>query len=80
MSQAVKCHPFLYADDSCFVCKHKDINEIEKHLNVDFVYVIRLWIVRIRQNHYSLLLNLKRKTFKNLTENMGICKSNNILR
>ena len=57
MSQAVKCHPFLYADDSCFVCKHKDINGIEKHLNVDFVYVIRLWIVRIRQNQYSL--NLK---------------------
>ena len=36
MSQAVKCDPFLYADDSCLVCQHKDINEIEKQLNVDF--------------------------------------------
>ena len=30
MSQAVKCHLFLYADGSCLVCQHKDINEIEK--------------------------------------------------
>ena len=36
MSQAVKCHFFLYADDSCLVYQHKDINEIEKQLNVDF--------------------------------------------
>ena len=36
MSQTVKCHLFLYADDSCLVCQHKDINEIEKQLNVDF--------------------------------------------
>ena len=36
MPQAVKCDLFLYADDSCLVCQHKDINEIEKKLNVDF--------------------------------------------
>ena len=36
MSQAVKCDLFLYADDSCLVCQQKDINEIEKQLNVDF--------------------------------------------
>ena len=36
MSQAVKRHLFLYADDSCTVCQHKDINKIEKQLNVDF--------------------------------------------
>ena len=36
MSQAVKCHLFLYADDSCLVCQHKVIDEIEKQLNVDF--------------------------------------------
>ena len=36
MSQAVKCHLFLYADDSCLVCQHKDVNEIGKQLNVDF--------------------------------------------
>ena len=36
MSQAVTCDLFLYVDDSCLVCQHKDINEIEKQLNVDF--------------------------------------------
>ena len=35
MSQAIKCHLFLYADDLCLVCQHKDINEIENQLNVD---------------------------------------------
>ena len=33
MSQAVKCNLFLYADDTCLVCQHNDINEIEKQLN-----------------------------------------------
>ena len=36
MSQAVKCNLFLYADDTCLVYQHKDINEIEKQLNKDF--------------------------------------------
>ena len=36
MSQAVKCNLFLYADDTCLVCQHKDINGIEKQLNKDF--------------------------------------------
>ena len=40
-SQVVKYHLFLYGDDSCLVCQHEYINEIEKHLNVDF-YVIGL--------------------------------------
>ena len=35
LSQAVKCHLFLYANNSCLVCQHKDINETEKQLNVD---------------------------------------------
>ena len=36
MSQAVNYQLFLYADDSCLVCQHKDVNEIEKQLNVEF--------------------------------------------
>ena len=36
MSQAVKYNLFLYADDTCLVCQHNDINEIEKQLNKDF--------------------------------------------
>ena len=36
MSQTIKCNLFLYADDTCLVCQHKDINEIERKLNEDF--------------------------------------------
>ena len=36
MSQAVKCDLFLYADDTCLVCQHKDINKIENQLNENF--------------------------------------------
>ena len=36
MSKVAKCNLFLYADDTCLVCQHKDINEIEKQLNKDF--------------------------------------------
>ena len=36
MAQAVKCNLFLYANDTCLIFQHKDINEIEKHLNKDF--------------------------------------------
>ena len=36
MSQAVKCNIFLYADDTCLVCQHEDINKTEKQLNKDF--------------------------------------------
>ena len=30
MSQTVKCNLFLYADDTCLVCQHNNIHEIEK--------------------------------------------------
>ena len=33
MSKAVKCDLFLYLDDTCLICQHKDINEIENQLN-----------------------------------------------
>ena len=36
MSLGVKCDLFLYADDTCLVCQHKDINKIENQLNEDF--------------------------------------------
>ena len=36
MSQALKCDLFLYADDTCLACQHKDINKIENQLNEDF--------------------------------------------
>ena len=40
MSQAV----FLYADDTCLVCQHKDINKIENQLNEDFCNISD-WVV-----------------------------------
>ena len=36
LSRPVKCILLHYADDTCLVCQHKDINEIEKQLNKDF--------------------------------------------
>ena len=36
MPQALSCDLLLYADDSCIVYQHKDINEIEKALNKNF--------------------------------------------
>ena len=36
MSQIVKCDHFLYADDICLVCQHKDINKIENQIDEDF--------------------------------------------
>ena len=45
MSQAV----FLYADDTCLVCQHKDINKIENQLNEDFCNICA-WFVDIKVN------------------------------
>ena len=45
MSQVVKCDLFLYADDACVVCQHKDINKIENQLKNFVIYVIGLWII-----------------------------------
>ena len=36
MLQAVQCDLFLYADDSCLVYQHKNLNEIEQQLIKDF--------------------------------------------
>ena len=36
MPQALSCDLLLYADDSCLIYQHKDINEIEKVLNENF--------------------------------------------
>ena len=36
MPQAVKSNLFLYADDSCLIYQHRDVEESEKQLNKDF--------------------------------------------
>ena len=51
MSQAVKCDPFLYTNDTCHVCQHKDINKTENQLNQDFCNICD-WFV---DNKLSIL-------------------------
>ena len=36
MAQAIKLNLFLYANDSCLMYQHRDVNKIEKQLNKDF--------------------------------------------
>ena len=53
MSQAVKCNLFLYADDTCLVCQHKDINEIEKQLNKDFENICDWFVGNKLSTHFG---------------------------
>ena len=45
MPQAVKCNLFPYADDTCLVCQHNNINETEKQLNKDFESICDWFVV-----------------------------------
>ena len=84
MSQVVKCRLFSYADDSCLVCQHKDINEIEKQLNVDFSNMSDWFVDNQLSIHFgedkakSILFVSKFKGKLNIK--YGEYKSNNILR
>ena len=45
MPQAVTLSLLLYADDSCILYQHKEVDEIEKHLNKYFENICDcLWI------------------------------------
>ena len=52
-SQAFKCNLFLYADDTCLVCQHKDINEIEKQLNKDFESICDWFVDNNLSTHFG---------------------------
>ena len=75
MSQAIKCDLSLYADNSCLVCQHKDINEIQKPLTDDFSNICNWFVDNKLSIHFGedetksilFLLNLKGKIFKNVT-------------
>ena len=63
MSQAVKSTLPLHADDSCILYQHKEVDEIEKHLNKDFENICgwlvdnKLYILaRTRLNRFFLQL------------------------
>ena len=36
MPQAVKCHLFFYADDTCLTFQHENVKETEGQLNLNF--------------------------------------------
>ena len=70
MSQAVKCNIFLYADDTCLLCQHNDINGIEKQLNKDFESICNGFVDNKLSIHFgdgktkSILFATKFKSYK----------------
>ena len=67
MPQAVKSNLFLYADDSCLMYQHRDVNEIEKQLNNNFKNVCDWFVDNKLSIHFgedktkSILFASKRK-------------------
>ena len=73
LPQAVKSTLFLYADDSCILYQHKEVDEIEKNLNKDLLYYTifgtGLWITnqvhilaKTRLNRFFLQVNEDQRT------------------
>ena len=58
MPQAVNQNFFLYANDSCLIFQHKDVQEIEKVLNNDSENICD-WFGE--DNRFSLQVNIKPK-------------------
>ena len=67
MPQFVKSNLFLYADDSCLMYQHRDVNEIEKQLNNNFKNVCDWFVDNKLSIHFgedktkSILFACKRK-------------------
>ena len=65
--QAVKSNLFLYADDSCLMYQHRDVNEIKKQLSKDFENVCNWFVDNKLSIHFgedktkSILFASKRK-------------------
>ena len=64
MSQAVKCNLFLYADDTCLVCQHNDINEIEKQLNSTKFKIKKVRKLNIKYGDIQIKQHSKVKIFR----------------
>ena len=67
MLQVVSSNLFLYADDSCLMFQHKEVEEIERVLNNDFENICD-WFVDDKlsihfgePNQFSLQVNVKSK-------------------
>ena len=44
---------FPYADDTCLVCQHKDINKIENRLNEDFCNICDWFVNNKLSKHFG---------------------------
>ena len=71
--QAVKSTLLLYADDSCILYQHKEVDEIEKHLNKDFENIFDWFVDNKLSTHIgvdktkSILCASKRRS-KNVSQ------------
>ena len=78
MSQAVDCELLLYADDTCLIFQHKDITEIETVLNKNFSMLWfvdnKLILVKIKQNQFYLVANIKSRSQNHYASNMVTLK------
>ena len=69
--QAVKCELLLYADDTCLICQHKNVEVIEENLNIDFSNICDWFIDNKLSIHLgedktkTILFSSKRKVKKN---------------
>ena len=53
MQQAVKSTLLLYTDDSCILYQHKEVDEIEKHLNKDFENICDWFVDNKLSTHFG---------------------------
>ena len=53
MPQAADCELFLYADDSCLVCQHRDVKAIEAKLSNNFLSVCNWFLDNKLSTHYG---------------------------
>ena len=53
MPQAVTLSLLLYADDSCILYQHKEVDEIEKQLNKDFKNIFDWFVDNNQSMHFG---------------------------
>ena len=53
MPQAAKSTLLLYSNDSCILYQHKEVDEIEKHLNKDFENICDWFVDNKLSTHFD---------------------------
>ena len=81
MSQSVNCNLLLYADDSCLIVTHKDVNYIENTLNYNLSSLCN-WLVDNKLSIHlgkteSILFGTNSKLKK--ANNLNICHGNHVI-